>query len=225
MTISLQLHECRGGSARWTRGAGARASPGAPATRRGLARSCLARQHRRRRVADRGGERRSRVAGRDRIDVDTDARRRADHPHRGGASPLPPPRHSRRLRRLSDRCSPGLEPRAASPAAQPNARIDRDAASGPASTGFRSSSATSGWFSTRPAEPVQHVGDRRAVGRRRTAPACDEPARLAARDQLVGVDVRERREREPRRADQLGQHAARARRRRAARRPDPGSHR
>ena len=84
--------------------------------------------------------------------------------------------------------------------------------SGRASTGFRSSSATSGMSSASRAEAVKHVGERSAIGRWRAAPAVDELRRLAARDELVDVDLAERCEREPRRADQLGVHAARAER-------------
>ena len=59
-------------------------------------------------------------------------------------------------------------------------------------------------------EPVQDVGERGRVGRRSASEAGDEPAGLAALDELVRVDVGQRREPEVGVADQLGEHAARA---------------
>ena len=84
--------------------------------------------------------------------------------------------------------------------------------SGSASTGFRSSSATSGSSSA--------SRERRSIRSTRASPSAggaprkpgDEPARLARVDELVRVDVGERRQAELRRADQLGEHAAGAER-------------
>ena len=102
--------------------------------------------------------------------------------------------------------SPGLETHGLCRPAQPDARVDRDAARRTGQHRVQVELGDLGLVVGEPAEPVQDVGDRRAVGRRRTAPARDEAPRLAAGDQLVGIDVRQRREREPRRADQLGQN-------------------
>ena len=118
---------------------------------------------------------------------------------------------------LSLSVSVGLQRRTrASTATQP---------SGLASTGFRSSSATSGWFSTsRPSRcRTSAIAARSAASR--TAPARDEPTRLAARDQLVHVDVRQRCECEPRRPDQLRHHTARTVSDERPEDRDPGSRR
>ena len=55
---------------------------------------------------------------------------------------------------------------------------------------------------------MHEVGERRRVGRRRSAEAGDEPARLAVVHELLRVDVGERRDAEARVADQLGEDAA-----------------
>src|SRR5207248_1512496 len=57
-------------------------------------------------------------------------------------------------------------------------------------------------------EAVHEVDERGRVGRRRAAEAADEPTRLPAPDELLGVDIGERRDPEARVADQLGENAA-----------------
>ena len=102
---------------------------------------------------------------------------------------------------LSRGASAGLQRRTrASTATQP---------SGPASTGFRSSSATSGWFSTRRAEPMQHVREGAASAAGAPAPARDEPSRLAARDSSSASTSVSGASASRRRADQLREHPAR----------------
>ncbi len=61
-------------------------------------------------------------------------------------------------------------------------------------------------------EPADEIDERGHVGRRRAAEAVDEAASLAGRDQLLGVDVGERRDAEGGVADQLGEDAAGAER-------------
>ena len=80
--------------------------------------------------------------------------------------------------------------------------------SGSASTGLRSSSATSGRSSASSESRSSRSTSAACVGRRGAAEAGDEPAGLARADELLGVDVGERREPELRLADQLGEHAA-----------------
>ena len=80
--------------------------------------------------------------------------------------------------------------------------------SGSASTGLRSSSATSGRSSpSRARRWTRSTSAARSAGGR-AAEARHEPARLAAVDELLGVDVRQRRDPERRLADQLGEDAA-----------------
>ena len=61
-------------------------------------------------------------------------------------------------------------------------------------------------------EPMQHVSQGSRICRWCSAPPRNQAPRLAARNEFDGVDVCERCEGEPRRADQLGEHTPRAER-------------
>ena len=84
--------------------------------------------------------------------------------------------------------------------------------SAPASTGFRSSSATSGTSTRERRETVQQVEECVPVERRAAAEASDEAAYRSGGDQLGGVEVGERRDAEGDGVHELGQHAAEAER-------------
>ena len=125
------------------------------------------------------------------------------------------------------RASCGFPPTATSSSAarrrgrppQAHARIDRDAAVGQARcTGLRSSSATSGRSSPSRASRWTRSTSA-AASAAGAAEAAHEPPRLAARDELLGVDVGQRRDPEAGLADQLGEARRPGRTRRAARRP------
>ena len=104
---------------------------------------------------------------------------------------------------------PGLGARRPSPGVRTRMRASTATQrSGSASTGFRSSSATAGRSSPSRASRRTRSTSAGDVGRGRAAEAGDEPARLAAVDELLGVDVGERRDPERRLADQLGEDAA-----------------
>src|SRR5215467_13808404 len=56
-------------------------------------------------------------------------------------------------------------------------------------------------------ETQEKFDERRLVGRRGSSEPGHKPAGLAGADELVGIDVRERRQPELRLADQFGEHA------------------
>ena len=90
----------------------------------------------------------------------------------------------------------------------PDPRVDDDGAVGQADHRVEVELGELGEVVGELREPVQHVGERGGVGGRGAAEPGDEPPGLARGDELVGVDVGQRRQPEVGVADQLGEHAA-----------------
>ncbi len=91
---------------------------------------------------------------------------------------------------------------------QPDARVDGDAAGGETKDGVQVQLCDFRVLLGEARQTMDEVGQGRGVGGRAAAEALDEPAGLAAADQLVGVDVGQGRDGEAGIADQLGEDAA-----------------
>src|SRR6188768_460653 len=93
---------------------------------------------------------------------------------------------------------PALGPSHRARAPDADAGVDGDAAVGEREHGVQIELGDCGQILTEPREAQDEVDERGAIGRRGAAEAGDEAARLAAVDELLGVDVRQRRDPERR---------------------------